>query len=289
MITINFKELIDLYNNELKSLTSTQIKELNNEIYSLNNIEYRKLKIYVDIYEYLFKNNLYVKYFNYLNKLKINYEIINQENIEEYIKKYKKYKIIKKIGSGAFGVVYLVKSNNKKIALKVQKNNIEPIKFVDETINEFENGKITGKHKITPKYYNMEFLFNEMTNEMVSFIEMEYIQGKTLTNYLQTKKLNQKQVEILENKIKKLHKLNIVHRDLHKNNIMVVSGKKFDIYLIDLGFSKTSKKIFKNQKKENYYFIKNILNNKKEENDKNKSLFVVCYSLYKNQKLNLLM
>lgn len=288
MITLNFRELIDLYNNELKSLTSKQINKLNNEINNLNNLEYKKIETYTDIYKYLFKNNFYLEYFNYLNKLKINYEVINQENIEEYIKKYKKYKIIKKIGSGSFGVVYLVKFNNKKFALKVIKNNYVPIKFVDEIINEFENGKITGKNKITPKYYNMEFLFNEMTNEMVSFIEMEYIQGKTLNDYLQTKKLNQKQVEILENKIKKLHKLNIVHRDLHKNNIMVVSGKKFDIYLIDLGFSKTSKKIFKNEKKENYFFIKNILNGKKEDNNKNK-LFIVCYSLYKNKKLNLLM
>ena len=66
---------------------------------------------------------------------------------------------------------------------------------------------------------------------------MEYIDGKTLFDYLETETYTENKInkikKLINKKINKLHKLNIIHRDLHLNNIMIVEkNNKINILLL---------------------------------------------------------
>ena len=289
MITINFKEIIDLYENELKILTNKKKEKLDNEIKNLNDNEISVLNDYENFFKNLLNKYSYVKYIDLLKKQKLKYHEINIDTIENYLKKEKKYKIIKNLGQGVFGTVYLVEKNKKQFAVKVQlkKSDYTIKKFIDESINEYKNGKITGSHKITPKYYNLYFLYNKYDYKMISIIEMEAIKGKTLEDYLiNKKKLNANETKILLNKIEKLHKLNIIHGDLHVGNIMVTTkNKKFDVFLVDLGFSSTKHNLFKKSKNLNYTYLKKKIS-MKDVNKIDNELQIITYSLYKNKKIS---
>lgn len=289
MITINFKEIIDLYENELKILTNKKKEKLDNEIKNLNDNEISVLNDYEHFFKNLLNKYSYVKYIDLLKKQKLKYHEINIDTIENYLKKEKKYKIIKNLGQGVFGTVYLVEKNKKQFAVKVQlkKSDYNIKKFIDESINEYKNGKITGSHKITPKYYNLYFLYNKYDYKMISIIEMEAIKGKTLEDYLiNKKKLNANETKILLNKIEKLHKLNIIHGDLHVGNIMVTTkNKKFDVFLVDLGFSSTKHNLFKKSKNLNYTYLKKKIS-MKDVNKIDNELQIITYSLYKNKKIS---
>ena len=289
MITINFKEIIDLYENELKILTNKKKEKLDNEIKNLNDNEISVLNDYEHFFKNLLNKYSYVKYIDLLKKQKLKYHEINIDTIENYLKKEKKYKIIKNLGQGVFGTVYLVEKNKKQFAVKVQlkKSDYTIKKFIDESINEYKNGKITGSHKITPKYYNLYFLYNKYDYKMISIIEMEAIKGKTLEDYLiNKKKLNANETKILLNKIEKLHKLNIIHGDLHVGNIMVTTkNKKFDVFLVDLGFSSTKHNLFKKSKNLNYTYLKKKIS-MKDVNKIDNELQIITYSLYKNKKIS---
>lgn len=299
MITINFKEIIELYNSESQSMSYEKKLKLNNVIKNLNKDELNILRDYEDFFKKLLNKYNYVEFFKYLKKLKLKYYEINHENIEDYFNKDKKYKVKKKLGQGSFGSVYLVEKNKKNIAFKVEYagdyvlDKVELIKnFIDRILNEYKIGKKTGLHKITPKYFNLNFFYNHYDNKILSIIEMEAIKGVPLNLYLnKKKKLNKIESAILENKINKLHKLNITHGDLHSGNIMVVkNNKKIDIFLIDLGFSRTKKGQFEIDKKINFEFIKKVVDskNKKDNISDLNELEIMCYHLYKNKKLNLI-
>ena len=293
MISINFKEIIDLYENELKGLSNKKKEKLDNEIKNLSDNEISVLNDYEQFFKNLLNKYSYVKYIDFLKKEKLKYHEINIDTIENYLKKVKKYKIIKNLGQGAFGTVFLVEKNKNQFAVKIQFfysqqiNDANIKSFIDESINEYKNGKVTGSHKITPKYYNLHFLYNKHDYKMISIIEMEAIKGKTLEKYLiNKKKLNYNETKILQNKIEKLHKLNIVHGDLHAGNIMITTkNKKFDVFLVDLGFSSTKHNLFKRSKNLNYTYIKKKISIK-DENKINNELQIITYSLYKNKKVS---
>jgi tRNA A-37 threonylcarbamoyl transferase component Bud32 len=111
---------------------------------------------------------------------------------------------------------------------------------------------------------------------------MEYLDGQTLANY--KKKVTDEIKTQLSNQIKNLHTLNIIHQDLHQNNIMIVhKNKKVYVYLIDLGGSIIKNKVFNDRKMINYTVLDQI-NNSNNVTD----LILLSYSLFKNNKINII-
>ena len=91
--------------------------------------------------------------------------------------------------------------------------------------------------KVSPKIYDKYMCFHKKSETLSFYIVMEYIDGVTLEDFLKKKKtLNKKDKSTLLNMVKKLHKENIIHNDLHAGNIMVTKNHKF--YIIDFGMSK---------------------------------------------------
>ena len=148
------------------------------------------------------------------------------------------YKIITKIGEGAFGKVFKVEKDNKYYALKkivitnLTKEEIDNYKNLVDFLSSFNNEYIV-------KYY-CSFVDKDYFN-----ILMEYAGNSNLKKYI----LNyQKKGEFLEEKIilniitqiccglKEIHEANLIHRDLTPENIFI--NEKSEIKIGDFGEAK---------------------------------------------------
>jgi serine/threonine protein kinase len=221
---------------------------------------------------------------------------------------FSKIKVIKKLGSGMLGTVYLIEYKNKKYAMKVQKileeEKTKNIKYpiwrellfyrdVDKMPQESQKFfchlhgyKIQecGKYKhIRPKNIPQNSIYVEyfkkmnISNRCIILI-IDYLGETSLYDYLQTKLSTKKIYNILFqiceiNKI--LSDMNYSHNDLHPSNLMVTQTKNgIQLVAIDYGNMTNASygKAFSNNSEE-YYFL-----------DLTKTLFYVLQNQPKLQK-----
>jgi tRNA A-37 threonylcarbamoyl transferase component Bud32 len=297
-IEINFKLIEQLINKELINIKKLKEKKKNilyNKINKNNNININKIIFLYNYFYELQKDNNKTKLIKQISKnnnIKLFFIISN--DVKEYIK-HIGYKYIILIGGGAFGAVYSGYQNKKKYSIKLQiynknhwcKNkNYNETTFIKETINEYKIGKKLGNHSIGPKVHKTLFIYDKINDKFINVIIMEYIKGKTLSEYQYNHKLNKQEKNKLNNKIDKLHKLNIYHRDLHKSNIMVIKKyNKIDFMIIDFGFSNEKKNIIKQLKERNKKIINKYMNNNKYINNINIDLFITINNLIIMKKI----
>ena len=308
MITVDFNEIYKLYETEKK----TNYDKLKNEYKKLDVQTNLKVNNIHEIMKLMLEKKFHPLFKNIVetNKKKL-YEINTKENIILLDKK--KYIIEKNIGEGYFSQVKLVSNNNKKYACKIQYFNKENIEssiwvsrgrpsegLVDKNIpywnnynylkefmkincHEFNLSKTIGNDNIGPKTYHLYFAYDSHQNNICSIMIMEYLDGETLANY--KKKVTDEIKKQLSTQIKKLHKLNIIHQDLHTNNIMIVNkNKKIYVYIIDLGVALIKNNILNIKKNKNYSILNHIDNNSNNFSD----LMLLSYSLFKNNKINII-
>ena len=148
---------------------------------------------------------------------------------------FNKYKIIKRLGRGSFGYIYLVEYQNKLYAMKL------------------ENTK-KGYYILDKEVYLMIHLYGPRIPYVKSFGQCGYynvlvmeLLGKSLEDIksiLPSKKmtipcickLSYQMLQILEH----IHKRSFIHRDVKPENFIMGLGpnNKF-LYMIDFGFAKT--------------------------------------------------
>ena len=148
---------------------------------------------------------------------------------------FNKYRILKQLGKGSFGSIYLVQYNNKLYAMKL------------------ENVK-KGFYILEKEVYIMSYLYGPRIPYVKSFgqcgfynvLVMEAL-GKSLEELIQILqnkkmsipcvcKLSYQMIQILEH----IHKKNFLHRDIKPDNFLMGVGpnNKF-LYVIDVGLAKT--------------------------------------------------
>lgn len=141
--------------------------------------------------------------------------------------KIDKYTVIKEIGAGGFGVVYLVEFNGNQFALKqLSRNNMEPEiteRFIREALRVEE----------LRKNYQIDYLIRiyEVLFKHNAFV-MEYI-PESSTEYFQKNK-DEHFINLLTQAIHQLHKIGVVHRDIKPENLRVKDGRPV---LIDFGIA----------------------------------------------------
>jgi serine/threonine protein kinase len=161
----------------------------------------------------------------------------NGQRIDPFIGQiiFNKYKIIKKLGRGSFGYIYLVEYQNKLYAMKL------------------ENTK-KGYYILDKEIYLMSHLYGPRIPYVKSFGQCGYynvlvmeLLGKSLEELkemLPTKKmsipcvckLSYQMLQILEY----IHSKSFLHRDVKPDNfIMGVGPNSKFLYMIDFGFAKT--------------------------------------------------
>ena len=146
----------------------------------------------------------------------------------------KKFKIIKKIGKGAFGLVFLGKNIYKEeyVAVKLElKNQIDTILERETYILHMLKG--FGIPKVIS--YGHNFRYNILIQELL---------GKSLDKLLlrKNKKLSLKDscmagIEILD-RLEYIHNKCIIHRDIKADNFLIGLKDNQIIYIIDFGLAK---------------------------------------------------
>ena len=189
--------------------------------------------------------------FNTESGLKHNIKILKYSDRKKCLGKYK---IIKTLGSGAFGTTYEVvkgaKKGGKRYAMKQQIIPKEGVVGVGENatslpqlrLNEISKeiriATLMGKHNIGPKVYD-SYLCDD-NNEMKVFIIMDIMNSGNLQEFSEKNLVDEKFIQKLKAKIKQMHNLNIMHQDLHAGNVFVHIKNNIPIpFLGDFGMSDT--------------------------------------------------
>lgn len=171
------------------------------------------------------------------------------------------YKIVEKVGEGAFGTVYKIKNQNKISALKVvEYNNLSRFAQdlydgnVDEAIIAYEKQfeleanreieflkQFIGIENIVQ--YRDSYIEKDVEKHIFKYyIEMEYL--IKLSDYIkQHKRFDLKQVLLFGihacDALSAVHSKGMIHRDIKPSNFMVSTSKKYRVYkLVDFGVAK---------------------------------------------------
>lgn len=152
------------------------------------------------------------------------------------------FKIIRQLGAGGMGEVYLAEDQklHRKVALKVltaerfdDSSNLERFKREARTAAQISHPNVTSIYEIGSEA-------DSEAGSDIEYIVMEYVEGKDLSTYIQGRNLEMNGLIRLAEKITSglsaAHKLNIVHRDIKADNILV--GEDGEPKILDFGLAK---------------------------------------------------
>ncbi|XP_050424697.1 testis-specific serine/threonine-protein kinase 3-like [Adelges cooleyi] len=148
--------------------------------------------------------------------------------------------IVRKIGEGAFSSVYLSE-------IKTSQNKIVPVACkvislagwkTEEYVKTFLPREIDIMTKI--RHINIIRVYGIVQYKKCLFINMRYAEHGNVLEFLDGKTLNELQARVwtkqLTTAVHYLHELNMVHRDIKCENILVTA--KLNVKLTDFGFSR---------------------------------------------------
>lgn len=141
-----------------------------------------------------------------------------------------KYLIVKELGYGANGIVYLAKWKNTHVALKMSDNGMS----ITSEVNVLKSfAKVQGS-ALGPSLLDVDDW--KTPQGQISFYTMEYIQGPDLLTFIQQKGKSWTTVLFLQllNDLNKLHENGWVFGDLKPENL-IVTGPTPRIRCIDVG------------------------------------------------------
>jgi serine/threonine protein kinase len=141
-----------------------------------------------------------------------------------------KYVLLKELGSGATGVVYLARQGNLKAALKLSSNGIS----ITSEVNVLKSFARVQGTSLGPSLLDVDDW--AIPGGMLSFYVMEYIDGLGLEEFINLKGKDWTEVLVLQllNDLELLHKKGWVFGDLKPENL-IVTGPPPRIRCIDVG------------------------------------------------------
>ncbi|MDP8269732.1 MAG: serine/threonine-protein kinase, partial [Candidatus Tenebribacter davisii] len=168
------------------------------------------------------------------------YGVLNLENLPEGHIIDERYEIKEKVGQGGFGSVYRVYDKNMNIdkALKIIP---EAVSSDKEAMFDLQNEAQTMIALNNP---NIVRVYDFHKTGDIKFIDMEFVDGKTLTEL----KLEYKNKQVPEEQVKELavqiasgmsyaHQNGILHKDIKPQNVILT--KDNNVKIMDFGIAET--------------------------------------------------
>ena len=160
--------------------------------------------------------------------------IINDPLIGKIL--FNKYRLLKKIGNGTFGNIYLSNDNFTKeyYAIKIENKN-KFLNFLENEVNIllYLNCPKTPSIKTFGFTSNYNFLIMELLGKSLEDIFENILQRKPMSLRCVCN-LGYQMIEILEF----IHNKNIIHRDIKPDNFLMSSGINKFLYILDFGLAK---------------------------------------------------
>jgi tetratricopeptide (TPR) repeat protein/predicted Ser/Thr protein kinase len=152
------------------------------------------------------------------------------------------FRIERKLGEGGMGVVFLAEDLklHRKVALKTLTSDV----FGDaERLERFHREAKTAaqvNNAYVTAIYDVDRALDETSGREIDYIVMEYVQGRSLADYIKEDRPDLPRLTRLAEKIAAglaaAHKLNIVHRDIKPENILIDENE--DPKILDFGLAK---------------------------------------------------
>ncbi len=166
-------------------------------------------------------------------------QALDLETTESLIgKRVGKYRLLKLIGRGGMGKVFLASRNDDEFRKTVAVKLVNPLWSDDEMAQRFRRERQILAKLEHPNIARL--LDGGTTKDKVSFLVMEYVQGLPITEYCRDKCKTTNQclkifLKVCE-AVRFAHQNLIIHRDLKPNNILVTSDGT--VKLLDFGVAK---------------------------------------------------
>lgn len=160
---------------------------------------------------------------------------------DEEVESIGDYRIIRKLGEGGFGIVYLAQQTQpvkRKVAVKVIKPGMDTAAVISRFEAERQALAILD-HPCVAKVFDAG-----TTDRGLPFFVMEYVKGVPITTHCDRQRLGIRQriqlmIQVCE-AVLHAHQKGIVHRDLKPNNILVeYEGTATSPKVIDFGIAKS--------------------------------------------------
>lgn len=152
------------------------------------------------------------------------------------------FKIVEKLGEGGMGEVFLAEDLklNRLVALKTLSSEFLGNRERSERFQREAKTAAQINNTYVMSIYDISSTYDQSAGREVSYIVMEYIKGKSLSQYLKEGKLDFADIVRVAEKIATglaaAHKLNIVHRDIKPDNIIV--DEQHNPSILDFGLAK---------------------------------------------------
>ncbi len=146
------------------------------------------------------------------------------------------YRIVKKIGAGGMGEVYLAEDTRleRSVALKIL------LADVAQNTERMRRFVLEAKSASSLNHPNIAHIYEISEFDGVNFIAMEYVEGATLREKIHDEKVDLrtllKYLAQVADGLSKAHAAGIVHRDLKPDNIMISTDGFAKI--LDFGLAK---------------------------------------------------